>query len=309
MDTNVLYERMKALQAKEAGENNAIVEAAIEKDQAIVAGIRGDAAERPTPERTCATTRTFTRVVLHETRENIFINRASEPRKSTHQFLKKILTRSFSKKKISSVLCTSTIVPRSSRARAAGAFDALIEHILSTPMEAMDFEGVRCAPLLTKAFSAHIDLRAREAAARGDEAGDDAVAELTLLASWVSEQRERQEERDDAARRRQRQQTGGGGGTDAAVASNDESVSFPTPLRTAGDKFASLMAAAANGVDALRAEIVRMAEAREVDDALMAILTGNAANAEAEGDDGRAKFLYKIAEVCLREKANAGGDA
>ena len=54
MDTNVLYERMRALQAKEAGENTAIVEAAIEKDQAIVAGIRGDAAERPTPERTCA---------------------------------------------------------------------------------------------------------------------------------------------------------------------------------------------------------------------------------------------------------------
>ena len=177
-------------------------------------------------------------------------------------------------------------------------------------MEAMDFEGVRCAPLLTKAFSAHIDLRAREAAARGDEAGDDALAELQLLASWVSEQRERQEERDDAARRRQRQTDAPTtGGTDAAVASNDESVSFPTPLRTAGDKFASLMAAAANGVDALRAEIVSMAEAREVDDALMAILTGNAANAEAEGDDGRAKFLYKIAEVCLREKANAGGDA
>jgi len=202
-------------------------------------------------------------------------------------------------------VCTYTIF---ARARAAGAFDALIEHILSTPMEAMDFEGVRCAPLLTKAFSAHIDLRAREAAARGDEAGDDALAELQLLASWVSEQRERQEERDDAARRRQRQ-TGAPttGGTDDF--SKSGSVSFPTPLRTAGDKFASLMAAAANGVDALRAEIVSMAEAREVDDALMAILTGNAANAEAEGDDGRAKFLYKIAEVCLREKANAGGDA
>lgn len=180
-------------------------------------------------------------------------------------------------------------------------------------MEAMDFEGVRCAPLLTKAFSAHVDLRAREAAARGDEAGDDALAELQLLASWVSEQRERQEERDDAARRRQRQTDDGGGGTNAAGGTDDfsksGSVSFPTPLRTAGDKFASLMAAAANGVDALRAEIVSMAEAREVDDALMAILTGNAANAEAEGDDGRAKFLYKIAEVCLREKANAGGDA
>lgn len=53
MDTNVLYERMRALQAKEASENSAIVEAAIEKDQAIVAGIRGDAAERPTPERAC----------------------------------------------------------------------------------------------------------------------------------------------------------------------------------------------------------------------------------------------------------------
>ena len=53
MDTNVLYERMRALQAKEASENSAIVEAAIEKDQAIVAGIKGDAAERPTPERAC----------------------------------------------------------------------------------------------------------------------------------------------------------------------------------------------------------------------------------------------------------------
>lgn len=84
MDTNVLYERMKALQAKEAGENTAIVEAAIEKDQAIVAGIRGDAAERPTPERTCATTRT-PRVVLHDACENIFITTARASAKSTHQ--------------------------------------------------------------------------------------------------------------------------------------------------------------------------------------------------------------------------------
>jgi hypothetical protein len=59
-------------------------------------------------------------------------------------------------------------------------------------MEAMDYEGVRCAPLLTKAFSAHIDLRAREAASRGTEEGDETVAELTLLAAWVTEQRERQ---------------------------------------------------------------------------------------------------------------------
>ena len=49
MDTGILYERMKKLQAKEAAENSAVVEAAIEKEQATVAGIRGDAAERPVP--------------------------------------------------------------------------------------------------------------------------------------------------------------------------------------------------------------------------------------------------------------------
>jgi hypothetical protein len=31
-----------------------------------------------------------------------------------------------------------------------GDFPALIEHLLSTPMEAMENEGVRCGPLLTK---------------------------------------------------------------------------------------------------------------------------------------------------------------
>lgn len=49
LDTNILYERMKALRAKEDEENTAVVDAAIERDQAIVAGIRGDAAERPMP--------------------------------------------------------------------------------------------------------------------------------------------------------------------------------------------------------------------------------------------------------------------
>ena len=34
MNTNILYERMKALQAKEAAENSAVVDAAIEQDQA-----------------------------------------------------------------------------------------------------------------------------------------------------------------------------------------------------------------------------------------------------------------------------------
>ena len=49
MDTGILYERMKKIQEKEAAENSAMVDAAIEKEQAIVAGIRGDAAERPVP--------------------------------------------------------------------------------------------------------------------------------------------------------------------------------------------------------------------------------------------------------------------
>ena len=53
-------------------------------------------------------------------------------------------------------------------------------------------------------------------------------------------------------------------------------------------------------------EIVRsMAEAREVDDALMAILTGNAANAEAEGDDGRAKFRTR-SRRCARPQPTRG---
>ena len=47
LDTNVLYERMKALQAKESTDTDEVVDAAIEREQAIVAGIRGDAAERP----------------------------------------------------------------------------------------------------------------------------------------------------------------------------------------------------------------------------------------------------------------------
>ena len=182
-------------------------------------------------------------------------------------------------------------------------------------MEAMDYEGVRCAPLLTKAFSAHIELRAREAAAKGTEEGDETLAELQLLASWTLEQRERQEERDDAARRRLKNAADRDRADDASDSTvsktsdferEREPVSYPTPLRTASDKFRSLMSAASRGVDALRAELVDMARRGEVDDALMAILTGNAANAEAEGDDGRAKFLYKIAEVCLREKADAG---
>jgi len=47
LNYNVLAERMKALQAKESSDTNEAVDAAIEREQAIVAGIRGDAADRP----------------------------------------------------------------------------------------------------------------------------------------------------------------------------------------------------------------------------------------------------------------------
>jgi len=51
LNMNILAERMKALQAKEAGEAAATNDAEDEREQAIVAGIRGDAADRPVPER------------------------------------------------------------------------------------------------------------------------------------------------------------------------------------------------------------------------------------------------------------------
>jgi hypothetical protein len=80
-------------------------------------------------------------------------------------------------------------------------FAALVEHLLSTPMEAMDYEGVRCGPLLSKDFLAHINAEMRKAAALGPD-GDDTMVELQALAAWVMAAREKQAERDDALRRR-----------------------------------------------------------------------------------------------------------
>jgi hypothetical protein len=176
-------------------------------------------------------------------------------------------------------------------------------------MEAMEYEGVRCASLMTKAFAAHVDLRMRQAAAQGP-AGEETLFELQLLAEWIRITREQQAERDDAARRRAAMDARGeGGGRAGADAALDGGVRFPTPVRSAGEKFRALMSAAADGVDALRAEIVDMARKGDVDDALMAMLTGNADNAEAAGDDGRAKFLRKVAEACVRERNDANGGA
>ena len=179
-------------------------------------------------------------------------------------------------------------------------------------MEAMDLESARCAPLLTSAFQAHCELRMREAAALGP-AGEETAAELQLLTEWTRAAREAQADRDDAARRRRAMEANGGVLPTEASAEGDPSpggsgggVSFPTPVRAVNRRMEALMAAAANGVDALRAEIVEMARVGETDDALLAVLDGNAAGAEEAGDEGRARFLRKIREVCVRERRRAG---
>ena len=182
-------------------------------------------------------------------------------------------------------------------------------------MEAMDYETVRCGPLMTPEFRAHLTERIREAAARGP-LGDDVLCELQALEKWTIVARERQEERDDVLRRRARNAAGASSASDANVwtpadqAMVDGGDAFgpagPTPVRTVGDKFRIIMAAASNGVDDLRGAIVQLARSGEIDDALVAILQGNAASAEEEGDAGRAKFMRKVAEACLREKEAAG---
>ena len=135
----------------------------------------------------------------------------------------------------------------------------------------MDYESTRCARLMTKAFAAHCDLKMKNASSLGVK-GEETLAEMQLLAGWVAEARERGEERDDAARRMRR--IDGGQNLVDGKETTSVSVSFPTPMRTAGDKFKVLMHAAQNGVDTLRAEIVQMARSDEIDDALLLILTG-----------------------------------
>mmetsp|Transcript_11660 Transcript_11660/g.46941 ORF Transcript_11660/g.46941 Transcript_11660/m.46941 type:complete len:303 (+) Transcript_11660:2-910(+) len=242
LNYNVLAERMKALQAKESSDTNEAVDAAIEREQAIVAGIRGDAADRPMP----------------------------------------------------------------------GDFDALIEHLLSTPMEAMDYETVRCGPLMTKAFVEHIRESQKKLAARGPS-GEESLVELQALEEWVMVARERQSEREDNARRAAAVEANGGEAPPVAVpidANSDKSAdSANSDSRfSVGEKFEILMSCAANGVDALRNAIIELARSNEIDDVLVSMLQSNALNAEEAGDAGRAKFLRKVAEVCVRERKAAGFD-
>lgn len=65
------------------------------------------------------------------------------------------------------------------------------------------------------------------------------------------------------------------------------------------------------GFDPLLAKCVewgcsfKLARAGEIDDVLLVMLRSNADNASSSGDDGRANFLYKLADVCVREKKAA----
>jgi len=76
LNYNVLAERMKALQAKESTDTDEVVDAAIEREQAIVAGIRGDAAERPMREFPSSHSSRVGRLDFHALKK---------PKKSNHQ--------------------------------------------------------------------------------------------------------------------------------------------------------------------------------------------------------------------------------
>ena len=76
-------------------------------------------------------------------------------------------------------------------------------------MEAMDYETVRCGPLMTKEFVDHIKLRQQSYASRGP-AGEEPLVELQALEEWVMVARERQSERDDNARRAKAIEANGG---------------------------------------------------------------------------------------------------
>jgi len=179
-------------------------------------------------------------------------------------------------------------------------------------MEAMDYETVRCGPLMTKAFVEHIRESQKKLAARGPS-GEESLVELQALEEWVMVARERQSEREDNARRAAAVEANGGEAPPVAVpidANSDKSAdSANSDSRfSVGEKFEILMSCAANGVDALRNAIIELARSNEIDDVLVSMLQSNALNAEEAGDAGRAKFLRKVAEVCVRERKAAGFD-
>ena len=176
-------------------------------------------------------------------------------------------------------------------------------------MEAMDYETVRCGPLMTKAFVEHIRENQKKLAAKGPS-GEESLVELQALEEWVMVARERQSEREDNKRRAAAVEANGGEAPPVAAIPIDTNTetSSETSRFSVGEKFEILMSCAANGVDALRNAIIELAKSNEIDDVLVGMLQSNALNAEEAGDDGRAKFLRKVAEVCVRERKAAGFD-
>ena len=131
------------------------------------------------------------------------------------------------------------------------------------------------------------------------------------LEEWVMVARERQSEREDNARRAAAVEANGGEAppvTAVPIDANSSETSSKESRFSVGEKFEILMSCAANGVDALRNAIIELAKSNEIDDVLVGMLQSNALNAEEAGDDGRAKFLRKVAEVCVRERKAAGFD-
>ena len=118
-------------------------------------------------------------------------------------------------------------------------------------MEAMDYETVRCGPLMTKEFVDHIKLRQQTYASQGP-AGEEPLVELQALEEWVMVARERQSERDDNARRAKAIEENGGEAplvVPIKANANSDSSEMTSKFNT-GEKFDILMTCAASGVDA-----------------------------------------------------------
>ena len=97
-------------------------------------------------------------------------------------------------------------------------------------MEAMDYETVRCGPLMTKAFVEHIRENQKKLAAKGPS-GEESLVELQALEEWVMVARERQSEREDNKRRAAAVEANGGE-AGAVKAENKASAAARKPPMT-----------------------------------------------------------------------------
>lgn len=146
----------------------------------------------------------------------------------------------------------------------AGQHPELVEFFLDTPAEDMEFEVARCRPLCTQEFFRDLDAMLGEArfgnAANqiDGEPDEDRVAELETLRTYLEEAVE---------------------AIDAAVRATSTAADRMKQLLEAKDK---------------RAAILALAEANEIDQALVDLLQTNADAAREAGQEAAATFMEKV---------------